>query len=155
MPFEKGLGLHFSFENHTPPDWVEFTLNTNKRSVLSLLEIGAVILEKKIFICCWYFPYFLKLFPLEKGVFESLPKGAFAKFGWNWPSGSGNDDVTDRRTENGRTWHLIKMKKKRSHSLILDLDISVKCHQKLNMIFLSICPLINLDSGKLSVDMSM
>ena len=48
MPLEKGLGLHFSFENHTtppPPPQLEFTLNTNERSVLSLLEIGAVIME--------------------------------------------------------------------------------------------------------------
>ena len=74
--------------------------------MLNLVVNGTVVLEKKIFfILSMYFHYFNIIFhfcyylPLEKSVGchlkkrESPPsKKGSAKFGRNWPSGSGEKD---------------------------------------------------------------
>ena len=67
--------------------------------VLSLVEIGSVVLEKKIFwFCQCIFHYFIIISP-RKGtgpfIWTKLnplhPRILCAKFGWNWLSGSGED----------------------------------------------------------------
>ena len=69
--------------------------------VPKLFEIGPVVLEKKIFKVCQYcvfllFSYYL---PLEKGValYQAnlnplQTRISCAQFGWNWLSGSGEED---------------------------------------------------------------
>ena len=66
--------------------------------VPSLVEIGLVVLEKKIFKFCQCIFAISQLSPLGKGrgpSFEQTwtlhPRMLCAKFGWNWPSGSGKD----------------------------------------------------------------
>ena len=64
-----------------------------------LIEIGSVVLEKKIFKfrqCTFFIKNYL---PLEKGVTLHLnklefpsPKAACSIFGVNWPSGSSEED---------------------------------------------------------------
>ena len=65
----------------------------------SLVEIGLVVLEKMIFQICTVFSQFRNYHPLEKNwplIWTNLnplhPRSLCAKFGWNWPSGSGEDD---------------------------------------------------------------
>ena len=63
----------------------------------SMIEIGPVVLEKKIFKICHVFSQFRNYLSLEKGGVHHLNKlkSPTAKddlwFGWNWPSGSGED----------------------------------------------------------------
>ena len=53
----------------------------------SLVEIGPVVLEKKIFkISSMYFRYFLIISPRKKR------RMLCAKFGWNCPRASGHED---------------------------------------------------------------
>ena len=67
--------------------------------VQSLVEIGPVVLEKNIFwILSMYFCYFIIISPWKKVLpflrmnLNSLPPRMLcAKFGWNWPSGSGEE----------------------------------------------------------------
>ena len=74
-----------------------------------LIENGPVVLQKKFFFCerlSIFFILFLNYLPFGKGVL-------CAKFGWNWPSGSGEEDEnekslqtdgqTDRQTDSRRT----------------------------------------------------
>ena len=67
--------------------------------VPSLVEIGPEVLEKKIFYIINVFSLFRDYLPLEKGgtlIWTYLntlyPRMLCAKFGWNWPSGSGEED---------------------------------------------------------------
>ena len=85
----------------------------------SLVEIGSVVLEKKIFKCLsMYFSFFTIITPWKRAgpfIWTKLnplyPKMLWAKFGWNWPSGSWEvenrkslqtDGQTDRQTDDGR-----------------------------------------------------
>ena len=69
--------------------------------VLSLVEIGPVVLDKKIFFNFLnVFSHFRNYLPLEKGgaiIWRNLnplhPKMHCAKFGWNWPSGSEEEEI--------------------------------------------------------------
>ena len=72
-----------------------FHLNKLKSSLTGMffakIEIGSVVMEKMIFKFVNVFLQFLNYLPLEKG--ETLhPRMFCAKFGWNWPSGSGEED---------------------------------------------------------------
>ena len=74
--------------------WITSILFTQGCFVLSLVEIGSVVQEKKM-----YFRYFGNYLPLEKdgslhlNKLESpYPRMLCAKFGWFWPSGSGVED---------------------------------------------------------------
>ena len=62
--------------------------------------IGPVVLEKKIFKFSQhgFFLLFRNYLPLEKGMALELnklkfpsPKDALCQFGWNWPSGFGEE----------------------------------------------------------------
>ena len=78
----------------------------------SLVEIGSVVLEKKIFfILAMYFHYFPIISPLKRvGPFNPTnlnplhPGILCAKFGSNWPSGSGEKDenLKSLQTDDGR-----------------------------------------------------
>ena len=68
--------------------------------VRRLIEIGSVVLEKRNFsILSMYFRYFLIISPWKRAEpfiwinLNSLhPRMLCAKFGWNWLSGSGEED---------------------------------------------------------------
>ena len=67
--------------------------------VPKLVEIGSVVLEKIFFISSMYFRYFCNNLPLEMGWVLYLnnlnplhPRMHCDKFGWKWPSGSGEED---------------------------------------------------------------
>ena len=81
--------------------WIPFTQGCFMQS---LVEIGSVVLEKKIFLSSsMYFSYFIIISPWIRGpIFwtnlNSLhPRILCAKFGWNWPSGSGEEDLQFRQ----------------------------------------------------------
>ena len=64
----------------------------------SLVEIGPAILEKRFFKFVNVFYYFLTISPWKRaGSFNWInlnslhPWIIYAKFGWNWPSGSGEE----------------------------------------------------------------
>ena len=77
--------------------WVPFT-----HFLPSLVEIGLVVLKKKTLNFISVFSLFLYDLPLGKGSapsfeqfwipFTLYPGMLCAKFGWNWPSGSGGQD---------------------------------------------------------------
>ena len=76
-----------------------------------MVEIGSVVLEKKIFLklSIYYYLPFEKDVALHLKKLESLhPRILCAKFGWNWPSGSREEDEnvkslqTDRQTTDDR-----------------------------------------------------
>ena len=89
--------------------WIPFTQGC---FVPSLVEIGSVVLKKKIFKFVNVFSLFRNYLPfgeemtLHLNILDSpWPKEALcAKFGWKWPSGSGEEVKnrkslqTDRRT---------------------------------------------------------
>ena len=65
---------------------------------LSLVEIGPVVLQKKILIFLNVFFYFVIISPWKSAGPINLihlnplyPKMLCAKFGWNWPNGSAED----------------------------------------------------------------
>ena len=68
--------------------------------VSNLVEIGPLVLEKKIFsISSKYFHYFVIISPWKRvGPFIWInlnplhPRMLCAKFGWNWPCGSREED---------------------------------------------------------------
>ena len=73
--------------------WINFT---QWCFVLSIVEIGRLVLEKKIFKLVNVFQLFHNYLPLEKcgalhlNKLESpLSRMLCVKFGWNWPTGSG------------------------------------------------------------------
>ena len=69
--------------------------------VPKLLDIGPVVLEKRVFKVCQSNFFISISSPLGKGrgpLFEK--KMLCAKFGWNWPTGSGEEDVKRFRTAN-------------------------------------------------------
>ena len=73
---------------------------TQRCFVPSLVEFSPLILEKKIFfISSMYFRYFVHISPFPRAgpfIWTNLnplyPRMLCAKFGWNWPSGSGEED---------------------------------------------------------------
>ena len=77
--------------------WIPFN---QKCSVQSLVEIGPVVLGKKIFLILpMYFCYFIIISPYDRAwpfiwtKLNPLHQGMLcAKFGWNWPSGFGEED---------------------------------------------------------------
>ena len=68
--------------------------------VRRLIEIGSVVLEKRNFlISSMYFRYFVIISPWKRAgpfIWINLnplhPRMLCAKFSWNWPSGSGEED---------------------------------------------------------------
>ena len=90
LPLEKGGALHFNkLESLTPKELcAKFGWNWPSGSG-----------EKDFLILSMYFLRFLKYLPMEKGgpfIWTNLnplhPMMLCAKFGWNWPSGSGQKD---------------------------------------------------------------
>ena len=76
--------------------WIIFTQGC---FVEGLVEIGLVVLEKFFQILSMYFCYFIIISPWKRvgpfiwTNFNSLhPRKLCTKFGWNWPSGSGEED---------------------------------------------------------------
>ena len=77
--------------------WVPFT---ERCFELSLVEIGSsVVLQKNFLIVSMYFHYFVIISPWKKAgpfIWTNLnplhPGILCAKFGWNWPTGSGEDE---------------------------------------------------------------
>ena len=77
--------------------WVSFTKGC---FVTSLVEIGPVVLEKKMFkFRQCIFAICVIISPLKRAgpfIWTNLnplhPRMLCAKFGWNWPSGSGEED---------------------------------------------------------------
>ena len=87
-------------------NWIPFTQGC---FVPSLVKIGPVILEKKIFNVVNVFLLFCYYFPTEKGLalhlkkLDSLyPKTLCATFDWNEPSGSGGEDEHDYSLQTDR-----------------------------------------------------
>ena len=93
-----------------------------------LVEIGSVVLEKRIFlISSLYFRYFVIISPWKRAgpvIWTNLnrlhPRMLCAKFGWNWPSGFGEEDFFNFVNvfsifrnyfplEKGRALHLNKL----------------------------------------------
>ena len=78
-------------------NWIPFTQGC---FVPRLVKIGPVVLEEKIFlISSMYFHYFVIISPWKRAgpfVWTNLnplhPRMLCAKFGWNWPSGSEEED---------------------------------------------------------------
>ena len=75
--------------------WINFTKGW---FVLSIIEIGWLVLERKIFKLV-NLHYFIIISPWKRAwpfICTNLnplhPKILCAKFGWNWPSGSGEED---------------------------------------------------------------
>ena len=92
----------------------------------SLVEIGPVVLEKKIFKFVSVFSLFCNYLPWTRvrpfiwtKLNRLLPTMHCAKFGWNWPSGSGEDFLNFINVfllfcnylplEKGRALHLNKL----------------------------------------------
>ena len=102
--FEKGVVLHLKYKN-----WMLFTKGC---FVTSLVEIGPVVLEKKILKSfSIYFYYFIMIFPLRRAwpfIWTNLnpihPRMFCATFDWNLTSGSGeeNKNVKGLQTDDGR-----------------------------------------------------
>ena len=97
--------------------WIYFTQGC---SVPSLVEIGPVVLEKKIFLIINVFCYFVIISPWKRAgpfIWTNLnplhPRMLCAKFGWNWPGGSGEEDdnvkslQTDGQTDDGQTVSIL------------------------------------------------
>ena len=94
--------------------WIPFTQGC---FVPSLVEIGPVVLEKKILtFSSMYFHYFIIISPWKKAgpfIWTNLNplhlRMLCAKFSWNWPSGSGEEDgnlkglQTDRQKDDRQT----------------------------------------------------
>ena len=79
--------------------WTNFIPFIQGCFVQSLVEIGSLVLKKIFKNLSIYFCYFVFYLPLKKGralhfkKFESpSPKDTWAKFGWNWPSDSGEEE---------------------------------------------------------------
>ena len=78
--------------------------------VTKLVKIAPVILEKKCFlISLKYFHYFVMIFPWKRAwsiIWTNLnplhPRMLSAKFGWNWPSGSGEEGENVKRFQRRR-----------------------------------------------------
>ena len=76
--------------------WIPYTQGW---FMLSLVEIGLVVLEKKIFLnLSMYFCNFVIISPWKRAgsfIWTNLNslylRMLFAKFGWNWPTGSGEE----------------------------------------------------------------
>ena len=100
-----------------------------------MVEIGPLVLEKTIFYFCQsFFCSFVIISPRKKaGPLISLqPRTLCAKFGWNWLSGSGEDEkvkslrqqqrqcTKDKLWSEKLTWasHVGELKKKNTGSLI-------------------------------------
>ena len=116
LPLEKGGARHL---NKLEP----FTQGC---FVPSLVEIGPVVLEKTL-ILSMYFRYFVIISPWKRAgpfIWTNLnplhPRMLCAKFGWNWPSGSGEEDFLISSMyfslfryylplEKGRALHLNKL----------------------------------------------
>ena len=89
--------------------WIPFTQGC---FVPNLVEIGLVPLEKKIFlISSMYFRYFGIISPWKNAVpfiWINLnphhPRMLCAKFGWNWPCGSGEEDENVKTTTTDKFW---------------------------------------------------
>ena len=97
-PLGKGCGP--SFEQQT---WILFT----QRCFLpSFVEIGIVVLERKLFKFFWTFLLDHYSLPLENCLL--YPSILCIKFGWNWPSDSGKRrlkyEQTDNRLSENLTW---------------------------------------------------
>ena len=96
LALEKGMTLHLNkLESSSPRDAL------CQSFVQSLVEINPVVLEKKIVKICQFIfkiPQ-LSISPLGRMwlfIWTNLnalhPGTLCAKFGWNWPSGSGEED---------------------------------------------------------------
>ena len=94
--------------------WLNHNIDYGKKTIISFFHhwIGLVVWDKKIFkVCPWIF-YISLLSSLLKKVWPFIwthlnpfhPRMFFAKFGWNLPSGSGeeNENVKILQT-NGQT----------------------------------------------------
>jgi hypothetical protein len=91
-----GEGQSPSFEQ----TWIPSPQHAQGWFMSSLVKIGPVVLEKKIFK--WPHPIFtfLRLSPLRRGpgpLFEQTwipfhPRRKCIKFDWIWPAGSGEED---------------------------------------------------------------
>ena len=101
------LSLHW--EGHGP--WIEqiWLPFTRGYFVPSLVEVGPVVLEEKIFQSFQWNFTISQFFPFEKDMVfiwpnlnSHYPGMLCAKFGWNWPNGSGEEYVKSVRTD-GRT----------------------------------------------------
>ena len=72
--------------------------------MLSLVQTGPVILEKKIFFISSIFRYFVIIPPWKIHLNSLYPRMICAKFGWNWPSASGEEDENVKSLQtDGRT----------------------------------------------------
>ena len=104
--------------------WIKLNLFIKRCFVPSSVKIGPVGLGKNFLISSMYFSLFHNNLPLEKGrpfILTNLnplhPRMLCAKFGWNWPSGSGEDDEmwkvyrqTDVRRTTGNQKSLPELK---------------------------------------------
>ena len=80
--------------------WTNLNPYHPRMLVPRLVEIGSVVLEKRIFlISSMHFPYFVIISPWKRVgpfIWTNLnpldPKMLLAKFGWNWLSGSWEED---------------------------------------------------------------
>ena len=117
LPLGKGVALHLN-KLESP--------FSHECSVPSLDEIGPAVLEKKIFKFRQYvFAFFVIISPWKRAwplIWTNLnslyPKMICVKFGWNWLSGSGEEDKnvkslqtkrrTDRRTDGRLTTSDLK-----------------------------------------------
>ena len=103
LPLEKGAALHLKkLESHSPKDTL----------CQVWLNLAQWFLRRKCFlISSMYFHYFVIISPLKMAapfIWTNLnllhQRMLCAKFGWNWPSGTGEEDENGKRLEkDGRT----------------------------------------------------
>ena len=112
---------------------------TKRYFVQSLVDIGQVALEKNIFKYCQWIFTILQLSPqdpsLEKKLNPLHPKMLCAKFGWNWLSGSGEDEnvksqqwqrTIDRFWSEKLSWNLKLRWAKNRREQIMNNHLSIE-----------------------------
>ena len=105
LPLEKGGALHLNkLESPLPKDVL----------CQVWLKLAQWFWRRRLFISSMYFHYLCNYLPLEKAgpfIWTNLnplhPRMLCAKFGWNWPSGSGEED------ENVKSLRQLRRQKRR------------------------------------------
>ena len=101
--FPYGKNITLEQEAHGPHRSPEKTVQINKQAYIiplikRLVEIGSVVLKKNFLISSMHFRYFIIISPWKRAgpfIWTKLnplhSRMHCDKFGWNWPSGSGEE----------------------------------------------------------------
>ena len=109
LPLENGMAFIWTSLN---PLYLRMFCGVSR-----LVEIGPVVLKKIFKLRTWIFAIYLPCWKVGSFIWTSLsthhPKMPCAKFGWNWPCGSGKDEnggqtdgkwTTHKRRSENLTW---------------------------------------------------